>query len=341
MGRGHLFLTIILLGITGVAYAAPQQASPSKVVAQAIRHLLPDENITVDAVRGAMVLSGPASSATAAERAVKIARQFVKSDDQVLNFMQIRGGQQVMLRVRVGEIQRSALKGMGDNIYHRGSNGLINQLDGLAGTGVFKMLAEPTLVAISGEPAEFMAGGEFPVPVSQGQDKMSVEYKPFGVRISFTPYVLASNRIRLNVEPEISEIAGMTQFMGTAVPTVTSHYAKTTVELAPGESFMIAGIIKDNFRSHLGSVPGVGSMPIYGQLSQSRAFQNNESELVIAVTPYLVDPVVSRDIKMPTDNFNPHSEIDRLFRMRMQQQYPSAAPAKLGNLEGSSGFITE
>jgi pilus assembly protein CpaC len=325
-----------------VKHPAQQQLAISQPVRditalkQTLRALMPSEPIGVERVNRSIALTGNVSSADAAQKAVKVAEEYV-GKGEVINFMQIKSGQQVMLRVRVGEIQRTALKQLGVGIITP-----LAVLTSLEKDGVFRVLAEPNLVAISGESAEFLAGGEFPVPVAQKGDTMSVEYKSFGVKIAFTPLVLAPNRIRLNVEPEVSEIStiGAVSVKGMNIPSVTSRRAKTTVELAPGESFMIAGLIKDNLRNQVTQLPGLGDIPILGALFRSSAFQRNETELVIAVSPYLVDPVAGNDIRLPTDNFHTPSSLENVFLGAIGGRSTTASPSAKG-LEGPSGFIAE
>lgn len=357
-------------------------------IKRALRSFLPNETIGVEMVNRSIALTGGVSGAEAAQKALKVAKEFVGKDATVLNFMQIKTGQQVMLRVRVGEIQRTALKrigfnlqgvrsagqytipfatsggigkavgsavsdssafGVGSVIYNSTNLDLSATLDMLEQNGVFKMLAEPNLVAISGESASFLAGGEFPVPIAQYGDTISVDYKPFGVKVGFTPLVLAQNRIRLNVEPEVSEISteGAVAIKGFTIPSVTTRRAKTTVELAPGESFMIAGLIKDDFRTTINQVPGVGDIPVLSALFRSSAFQRNETELVIAVTPYIADPVISSDIRLPTDNFHSASVLEGVFLGALSSRTNGSGSSKntlsptTQGLEGSVGYIAD
>jgi pilus assembly protein CpaC len=341
----------VILSMTLTLYITPSAARESRRaeqdtsqassniggIKQVLRSLLPNETIGVERINKSIALTGNVSSADAAQKAVKIAEEFTSRPSDVLNFMQIKTGQQVMLRVRVGEIQRTALKQLGVGIVTP-----LALLTSLEKEGVFKVLAEPNLVAISGESAEFLAGGEFPVPVAQKGGAMSVLYKTFGIKVNFTPLVLAPNRIRLNVEPEVSEIstAGAVSIQGTNIPSVTSRRAKTTVELAPGESFMIAGLIKDNLRHEVTQLPALGDIPVLGALFRSSAFQRNETELVIAVTPYLVDPAANSDIKLPTDNFRPANSLEAVFLGAVSSTRPAGTNSSKG-LEGPAGFIAE
>jgi len=171
--------------------------------------------------------------------------------------------------------------------------------------GLVSTLSEPNLTALSGETADFLAGGEYPIPISQGLGTTSIEYKRFGVSLSYTPTVLSNGRISMRVRPEVSELSsqGAVTINGFQVPALTVRRAETTVELGSGQSFMIAGLMSNNAQSAIKKMPGAGDLPILGSLFRSTHFQKGETELVIIVTPYLVNPVNANDIKLPTDGF--------------------------------------
>lgn len=176
---------------------------------------------------------------------------------------------------------------------YRGDRHTINGvLDALQTQGLVKTLAEPNLTAISGETASFLAGGEFPVPVPQDGGVITVSYKRFGVGLSFTPTILGQGRINLKVQPEVSQLsnAGAIQIQGINVPSLTTRRASTTVELASGQSFAIAGLLQNNYTKDLSKVPGIGDIPVLGKLFTSENYRKDESELVIIVTPYVVRP---------------------------------------------------
>lgn len=320
---------------------------------QNVKSLFPKENIKIQSVGNGLALIGTVSDAATAAQIVQVAEQ-VSGNKNVINLMQVKSGQQVMLRVRIGEVQRGAMDQLGlsaqgvvgavSGLFY--SNTLYDvdtRLDFLSQNGLMKTLAEPNLTAISGEKAKFLAGGEVPITVAQkGGDVFTTEYKSFGVGVQFTPTVLANNRIRLAVEPEVSEVAKSSVSKG--APTFSTRRAQTTVELAPGESFMIAGLISDNLRNVSDEMPVAGDIPVLGALFRSTAFKRNETELVIAVTPYLVDPVPAQDIKLPTDNFKPASVLEQYFFGAI-----SSKPNVLGvggvsdtpQPEGKHGFMTE
>jgi pilus assembly protein CpaC len=180
---------------------------------------------------------------------------------------------------------------------------LLGALDLAETDGLVTTLAEPNLTAISGETGQFLAGGEFPIPLNQGLGNTTVEYKNYGVSLAYTPVVLSSGRISLRVRPEVSELSaqGAVTVNGFQIPALTVRRAETTVELGSGQSFMIAGLISNDAQSTVNRAPGLGDLPIIGNLFRSREFRKGETELVIVVTPYLVRPVDDRAIRLPTD----------------------------------------
>ncbi len=215
--------------------------------------------------------------------------------------------------------------GVGTWAYKIGSLNIFSALDALERKGLVKTLAEPTLVALSGETASFLAGGEFPIPVVQnggggggtgGNNGITVEFKPFGVSLGFTPTVLSDGIINLVVEPEVSSIdpSASVTINGLVVPGLLTRRAKTVVELRDGESFAIAGLLRNDFQDTVRQLPILGSIPIIGTLFRSSGFQKQQTELVMIVTPHLVKPMRAEDAQLPTDRVgNPH-ELD-LFLM--------------------------
>ena len=206
--------------------------------------------------------------------------------------------------------------------------------------GLVSTLSEPNLTALSGETADFLAGGEYPIPISQGLGTTSIEYKRFGVSLSYTPTVLSNGRISIRVRPEVSELSsqGAITINGFQVPALTVRRAETTVELGSGQSFMIAGLMSNSSQSTVKKMPGAGDIPILGSLFRSTHFQKGESELVIIVTPYLVNPVNANDIKLPTDGFKSANVAQQLFgNMQSAGQsggvrpHPTSAPQQNPN----------
>jgi pilus assembly protein CpaC len=181
--------------------------------------------------------------------------------------------------------------------------------------GLVTTLAEPNLTAISGETASFLAGGEIPIPLSQGLGSVSIEYKQYGVSLAFTPTVIDGNRISMRVRPEVSQLssAGSVQINGFTVPGITTRRAETTVELGSGQAFMIGGLLSNNHNNSIDKAPFLGDLPILGALFRSNNFKRSETELVIIVTPYLVKPVSASQIALPTDGYKAATDAQRLL----------------------------
>lgn len=182
-------------------------------------------------------------------------------------------------------------------------------------SGLVTTLSEPNLTALSGETADFLAGGEYPIPTSSGLGSTSIEYKKYGVSLSYTPTVLANGRISIRVRPEVSELStqGAVVVAGFSIPSLTVRRAETTIELGSGQSFMIAGLLQNGYSSAIDKTPGVADIPILGNLFRSNNFRKGETELVIVVTPYLVQPVDDKDIVLPTDGLRAVGEFERLL----------------------------
>lgn len=224
---------------------------------------------------------------------------------------------------------------------------ILGALDAGETAGLVTTLAQPNLTALSGETADFLAGGEYPIPISQGLGTTSIEYKRFGVSLSYTPTVLANGRISLRVRPEVSELSsqGSIQLNGFEVPALTVRRTETTIELGSGQSFMIAGLMSNNAQNTVQKLPGAGDVPILGSLFRSTSFKRGETELVIVVTPYLVNPVDANDIKLPTDGYQNPNDIERVLgnmdaggKSGGDRPKPSAAPKavdgpKVGDLD--------
>lgn len=206
--------------------------------------------------------------------------------------------------------------------------------------GLVTTLSQPNLTALSGETAEFLAGGEFPIPLSQGLGTTTIEYKNYGVSLAYTPTVLSNGRISLRVRPEVSELSsqGAVTLNGFAVPALTIRRAETTIELGSGQSFMIAGLLSNNAQNTIDRAPGVGEIPILGNLFRSTDFRRGETELVIVVTPYLVEPVSDREIHLPTDGYSSPSAAEQFLLNRRhngesgaQRPMPRAAEPAAAN----------
>jgi pilus assembly protein CpaC len=200
--------------------------------------------------------------------------------------------------------------------------------------GLVTTLAEPTLTALSGETASFLAGGEFPI-VSSSLNGTTIEFKQYGVSLAFTPTVLEGGRISMRVRPEVSELSseGAIQLNGFRVPSLTTRRAETTVELGSGQSFMIGGLLRNGGNNSVERTPGLGNLPIIGALFRSNSFRRNETELVIVVTPFLVRPVTAAQIALPTDGFSSATTGERVgldlehnSRNGEQRPGPTVAP---------------
>jgi pilus assembly protein CpaC len=181
--------------------------------------------------------------------------------------------------------------------------------------GLSTTLAQPNLTTISGETAEFLAGGQFPIPVADNFGSVTVQFRDFGVSLKYTPVVQSDGRILLRVRPEVSDISsqGAVRISGTEIPAITTRMAETTVELGSGQSFMIAGLMSNSASTSVDKYPGLGDVPVLGALFKSNGWKRNETELVIVVTPYLVKPVSEAEIKLPTDGYNTPSDLERIL----------------------------
>jgi pilus assembly protein CpaC len=221
-----------------------------------------------------------------------------------------------------------------------------NMIDALAGDNLIRVLAEPNLLAISGETASFLVGGEFPIPISQNNGSISVEFKQFGVQLAFVPTVLGEDRIRLHVSPEVSQLSStgavtISSIGGTAIniPALTVRRADTTVELGSGQSFAIAGLLQDTTTQIVSALPGLGEVPILGALFRSDSFLRQETELVIIVTPYIVRPVNDPTaLKLPTDGYPVPNDLERLLLLRQTGLGTAEAGTRV---PGQAGFVVE
>jgi pilus assembly protein CpaC len=345
-------------------------------VEAALRDLLPRERISVRGVGNSVVLSGVATSDSAAAQAQQIARRFVPGDENIINMITIGSEQQVLIKVKVAEIQKSVLKELGaSNILDPQNLGpltldLATAATGLSAStfagvlgisssdtdttfqllethGLLRTLAEPNLLAISGEPASMLAGGEYPVLAvsDDGDPTVSVEYKPFGVSLAFLPVVIAPGRIWLKVSTEVSALSTQNsvvvpfgddsfQILGLA-----TRRANSTIELPSGGGIMIAGLLQNDIESSVNGVPGLMDLPILGSLFRSTSFQRNETELVILVNVMLAKPVDPDMLVMPTDGFAPSHDLDRYFLGNLQSLYVERPPEGSQPSEGPKGPI--
>ncbi|HET6619855.1 MAG TPA: type II and III secretion system protein family protein [Dongiaceae bacterium] len=344
-------------------------------VEAALRQFLPKERIDAKGVGDSIVLSGTASSDGAAAQAQQIARRFVPADTNIVNMITIGSEQQVLIKVKVAEIEKSVLKQMSSTFdlatqdlgpvaldFASLATGLSSAIGtlGLASDdvdtefqllethGLLRTLAEPNLLAISGEPASMLAGGEYPV-VAVSSDAtnptVSVQYKPFGVSLAFLPVVIAPGRIWLKVSTEVSALS---QTNSVQVPFgedtftilgLATRRANSTIELPSGGGIMIAGLLQNDIQSTVNGVPGLMDLPILGSLFRSTSFQRNETELVILVNVVLAKPVDPDMLATPTDGFAPSHDLDRYFLGNLQSKYVKRPPEGSQPTEGPKGPI--
>jgi len=353
---------------------------------QQIQGLLPEEkDLRVTAINDSITLSGRVSSSTNLYQVLTVARAYA-SEGKIHNLVEVRGVHQVMLEVRVAEMQRTLLRRLGvnfnfvtdslnfgisklagltelvkpenANIGTPGPAGFfvspsVNALfrftssgttwtgfiDALKADGLVKILAEPTLIALSGHSASFLAGGEFPVPVPQGLGTVAIEYKKFGVSLNFTPTVMGDNKINIKVAPEVSEVdfGNAVSVSGVLVPGLNTRSAETVVELADGQSFAIAGLLRDTSRDAMQKYPLLGEIPILGVLFRSREFQKNETELVIIATPRLVKPLDTAKQPLPTDFYVEPNDTEFYISGLMEGQSGGQSGKMKGELDGEFG----
>ena len=339
--------------------------------------LVPGQPIEARISAGNLLLTGMVNDPGAAARAAQLAKAY--AGDAVINMIQVGGSQQVMLEVKFAEINRQMGERLGvdgfgasrggsfnaaigegaafnaqdglslgaiadsfgifNKVFNIGSLNIDATLNLLERKGLAKTLAEPTLVALSGETASFLAGGEFPVPVLQGgtsgSNAITVEFKPFGVSLAFTPTVLGDKVISLIVEPEVSSIdpSASVTVNGLVVPGVQTRRASTTIELRDGESFAIAGLLRRDFQTTVRQLPLLGNIPILGALFRSSSFQKGETELLIVVTPRLVAPIRPDQVRLPTDRIADPKPTDVLttgdsYRPIPLEPVPGSLPAE-------------
>ncbi|MCX2724140.1 type II and III secretion system protein family protein [Roseibium salinum] len=345
-------------------------------ISRIIRKLIPGSNIAAESVNGSVILSGTAKSTLEAQQAADIAAKFQGgAATDVVNLINVVGKDQVHLKVTVAEVERSVIKQLGvrfgasigtGNFTPRGVNdpgfnvnpSIVNQafvaLDFVSGAtsisaelqalqrdGVVRTLAEPTLTAISGENASFLAGGEFPVPISQDDDGISVEFKKFGVGLDFTPVVLSGGRISLRVKTEVSELSneGAVSAGGITISALKVRRAESTMELPSGGTLVMAGLLKESYQQSLEGVPGLMQIPILGSLFKSRDFLRNQTELAVFVTPYVVQPIAEQKMVRPDKNLLPPSDAESIFLNRLNKIFSSSGTMAEGTYHGQVGFI--
>lgn len=323
---------------------------------QRLRQILPGEKIEVRSANDGIVLSGVVSSAQKLQRALDLAARY--APERVSNLMSVGGIQQVMLKVRFAEMQRSVSKslsaslslsgGIGSDLgvsagtgtlvtnstntaaltgglpeansntgavlfgFNAGSTQVGILLEALEQKGVVRFLAEPNLVALSGQEAKFLAGGEYPIPVSQADGQTSIQFKPFGVELSFIPRVVDKDLINVELKAAVSAIdaANGITLAGFNVAAFSRRETSTTVEMRDGESFAIAGLLQDDFTDNSSQLPWIGDVPVLGALFRSADYQRSQTELVIIISSHLVTPTRGEALALPTDRIKPPTEQD-------------------------------
>jgi pilus assembly protein CpaC len=312
--------------------------------------VMPEEDISVRVAGGSLLLSGVVSGASRLSHALDIASRYAGGAANITNLLSVQGSQQVMLQVRFAEVTRGFSRDIdfnfnildddfffisGNLVPDGGSFGNAGTIDSSLGGGVTmslffdalegkghaKTLAEPNLTALSGDTASFLAGGEFPIPVPQEDGVTTVEFKEFGIALAFTPTVLDDGLVNLSVSIEESAIdrtQAPAQVEGFIVPGLVIRRADTTVEVRDGQAFAIAGLLRNDFADTISQFPGLGDLPVLGALFRSTGFARRETELVILVTPRLVQPSPVGALVTPADNFIPPTDTDLFLFGRME-----------------------
>ncbi|MEP3299776.1 MAG: type II and III secretion system protein family protein [Pseudoruegeria sp.] len=378
--------TLTLLGVDGglIANVEVQVTPDVAEFKERLRQILPGEKIEVRTANDGIVLSGTVSSSSRLDRALDLAERY--APERVSNLLVVGGTQQVMLKVRFAEMQRSVSKSLnlsaaasgtifgGDTTLDAGNNAFVDGvadavgndaagrallgfsagslefnvlLEALESKGVVRTLAEPNLTALSGQEASFLAGGEYPVPVAQDNDTTTIEFKPFGVELNFTPRVVDGDLINLSIEAAVSSLDSSSGIIadGFAIAAFSRRETSTTVEMRDGESFAIAGLLLDDFQDTVGQVPWLGDIPILGTLFRSTDFQRDQSELVIIITPHLVSPTRGEVLALPTDRITPPSESE-LFLFgktfgKAKKVSGAAGEVASQDFGGSYGYVME
>ncbi|MGB8814305.1 MAG: type II and III secretion system protein family protein [Paracoccaceae bacterium] len=387
LGKAPGRTTLTLLGADGRLISNVEvQVSPDVAeFKERLKQILPGETIEVRTANDGIVLSGTVSSTAKLDRALDLAQRY--APERVSNLMSVGGTQQVMLKVRFAEMQRSVAKNLSASLainssgskvgvigesgtFLEGDNGLNTPvtvsgdkegamklgfsagslefavlLEALESKGVVRTLAEPNLTALSGQEAKFLAGGEYPIPVSSGAGDITIEYKPFGVELNFTPVVVDGDIINLTINAAVSSIDSTVtlESAGFTINAFKRRETSTTVEMRDGESFAIAGLLQDDFRDLNGQVPFLGDIPILGALFRSAEYQRAQSELVIIVTPHLVTPTRGEALALPTDRVRIPTERELFLFGKVAGSNNTGAAGEVArqDFSGSYGYVME
>ena len=407
-------------------------AADTVAINEMIKRYVPGARVTVEGANENLIVSGIVDNLLQSDQVMRLVNAYLPAGEtSVINMMSIRAKDQVMMEVRIVEMQRTVIKQLGINLsgstnfgdlaniveselfqdvglgvptntgetilaaglpytnrfgvessntfgiqgaslgglgldlgYNNYDGGVLQSqasaaIDALERVGVVRTLAEPNIMAVSGESANFLAGGEFPVPVASDEDGVTVEFKPYGVGLAFTPMVLSEGRISLKISTEISELSNQGAFQGSSgvsvgangqltsvpgltIPALVVRRAESVIELPSGGSTMLAGLIQSRSRQTIDQLPGIKKLPILGALFQSRDFENQETEMVVIVTPYLVDPAKKDELKTPADGFVNASDPKTIFFGKLNAQYADAGEGlSKDNYTAPVGFIEE
>lgn len=348
-----------------------------------LQRSMPGTRVTVDTMGKNVILGGIAMNPAEAKQADDLASQFIDSatffagGGKIVNTIKIAGEDQVMLQVKIVEIQRDVLKQFGVNFraiidagkfafnlsninpfatnelgmnsgykgsFASGNSNFDGVVKAMESDGLLRTLAEPNLTALSGQAASFKAGGEFPYQTCDYSQKpvvCEIKFKEFGVDLDFTPVVLSEGRINLKIHTAVSELNSVQSGVQN-VPSVNKRSADTVLEMPNGGSMMLAGLIRESTRQNASGTPGLKKLPVLGALFRSRDFTSNETELVVIVTPHIVRSVAQQQLTTPDQNFEPSTERQALFFGQLNKKYSSTAnKAPQGKYNGNVGFIVE
>lgn len=343
-----------------------------------IAHILPRSHIMVRAMPTGLMLSGTVENPADAAQAVAVAKAFAADKQTVENQITVRSSVQITLQVRIAEMSRTLSRKLGINWQALGNIGQIGSLpaltanlngtvtpliggatpfssqlnlgaqaiiDALASEGMVRMLAEPNLTVISGQPASFLVGGQYPIPVAGGAlGQTTVDYKNYGVSLSFLPTMFSDGRISIHVAPEVSELSSLNSVTVTTsgnsivVPSLTVRRAETTVELGSGQTFAIGGLLEDSMTGNRSNLPYLGDLPILGPAFRDDQFTRGETEIVILVTPYVVRPVDDPAAVRIPSNGPITTDMDRMLYMRTAA---GTGQRTLAPTPGVAGFIVQ
>lgn len=361
--------------------------APTGALQDAIRRIVPNANVTAEALNGAVILTGTVDSAADAERIQRVAAQFVERPEQVLNMLSITGSEQVMVHVRIVEMQRTIIEQLGVSLQAAantgqdpdwllvntpnfavnggqvggatltfdsppifGGNGFAAALRAFERVGIVRTLSEPHVTTVSGEEADFLAGGEFPV-LSGVDDRGNpiITFRDFGVGLTVTPVVLSGGRISLRMSVEVSELSNNGAFsLGVGnnntlvIPALNVRRSSNTVELPSGQSLMIGGLMQSVTRQNLDSLPGMTGLPVLGALFRSRDYLAGETELVIIVTAYLVEPTNPGAFQTPVDGLELANDAETILLGRLNRALrPDQTPPPASDWQGPVGYVIE